>query len=288
MTTPTIEQELLATVSGLAGIDPTEKNLLHHEIHFHSAEAPWIVMIHGAGGSTVTWKRQPADLGISNNLLLVDLPGHGQMAGRSQHMTAYSFEQISLLVWEVIEELRIGKVHLVGISLGTIITLTMRNQHPERVASLINGGIIVRLSTALKVLSHASLGLAKIIGYPAFYRLSARIMLPKKNHSQSRKVFVRESRALSTEEFRKWTAMYKGLNGTLKRLFESASDVPHLIIMGEQDHFFVKQAKAYALIHPTVSLRIVPKCGHVVSIERAADFNRLCLQHLEGLAGRAM
>ncbi len=190
--------------------------LLHHETHIAHPKAEWLVLIHGAGGSTVTWKRQVPVLGAVYNLLVVDLPGHGRMSERTNSELEYTFDHIGERIWDVVDHLKLQRVHLLGVSLGTVIALSMRDQRPAQVGCLVNGGAIVRLSTRLKVLATASLTLAKVIGYPAFYRLSAMIMMPRKNHEASRRVFVRESRFLSTDEFRKWTAMYRGLNKTLK------------------------------------------------------------------------
>jgi pimeloyl-ACP methyl ester carboxylesterase len=214
------------------------------------------------------------------NLLLVDLPGHGKTAGNRVIDSNYSFDLIGQRIWDVVDHLRLETVHLVGVSLGTIIALTMQEQRPDAIRSLVNAGAIVRLNRKLRVLASSSLALAKVIGYPAFYRLSARIMMPRKNHQRSREVFIRESKALSTEEFKKWTNMYYGLNKTLRELFLAPERVPHLIVMGEQDHLFRDEAKRYAQERQRVRFEVVPKCGHVVSIERAEQFNRLCLEHL--------
>jgi pimeloyl-ACP methyl ester carboxylesterase len=259
--------------------------LLHHEIHTLDPAADWLLFIHGAGGSTVTWKRQVPVLKHHYNLLLVDLPGHGQMAGEQNKEPVYSFEGIAARIWSVVEHLKIQHVHLIGVSLGTVIALTMRDQFPDKVRSLINGGAIIRLSNRLKFLASSSLALARIIGYPAFYELSARIMMPRKNHQRSREVFIRESKVLSTEEFRKWTNLYRGLNKTLKRLFESPSNIPQLLVMGEQDHLFLGQAARYARYHGTIiRFEVLKRCGHVVSIEQADLFNALCLDHLARVA----
>lgn len=255
--------------------------MLYHEVHLHHTDAEWLLFIHGAGGSTVTWKRQVPELQKKYNLLVADLPGHGKMAGKNTGDSVYSFEGIATKLWGVVHYHKISRIHLVGVSLGTVIALTMREQHPQRVASLINGGAILRLSAGLKVLARTSLLLAKVIGYPAFYRLSAKVMMPRKNHQRSREVFIRESRVLSTSEFRKWTAMYFGLNKTLQRLFDASSHIPHLIVMGAQDHLFLNQAKRYAQLHDGVQLEVLSKCGHVVSIEQAGHFNRLVERHLE-------
>lgn len=259
--------------------------LLHYETHIVHPKAEWLVLIHGAGGSTVTWKRQVPVLGAVYNLLLVDLPGHGRMSERPNNETAYTFDHIGARIWDVVDHLQLRRVHLLGVSLGTVIALSMREQRPTQVGCLVNGGAIVRLSTRLKVLATASLTLAKVIGYPAFYRLSAQIMMPRKNHEASRKVFIRESRFLSTDEFRKWTAMYRSLNKTLKHLFTVASDIPHLVVMGAQDHLFLDQARLYAKVHAAVRLEVIPRCGHVVTIEQAERFNVLCLEFLAGVLG---
>lgn len=254
--------------------------MLYHEVHNNVPGADWLLFIHGAGGSTVTWKRQVPELSQHYNLLLIDLPGHGRTPEQHPADPHYTFDLVGQRIWDVVDHLRLEAVHLVGVSLGTIIALTMQEQRPQAIRSLVNAGAIVRLNRKLRLLASSSLALAKVIGYPAFYRLSAKIMMPRKNHQKSREVFIRESRALSTEEFKKWTGMYRGLNKTLRALFQAPERVPHLIVMGEQDHLFRMEAKKYAEQRSKVRFEVVPKCGHVVSIERAEQFNRLCLEHL--------
>ncbi|TVR41302.1 MAG: alpha/beta fold hydrolase [Cryomorphaceae bacterium] len=258
----------------------THHPVLYHEVHRCSPGAPWLLLVHGAGGSTATWKRQVPELGRYCNIILIDLPGHGKMAERAEIANHYSFGQIGAEIWKVADHLGVQKLHLVGVSLGSIIVLTMRDQQPNRVVSVINAGAIVRLSTRLKVLAGTSLALAKVIGYRAFYKLSATIMLPRKNHKKSREVFLRESKVLSTEEFRKWTALYAGLNQTLKHIFHTPSHIPQLLVMGAQDHLFLRQAERYAALHKKVRLEVVRYCGHVVSIEQAAVFNELVMDFL--------
>ncbi len=264
----------------------TKQPLLHHEVHHASADADWLVLIHGAGGSTVTWKRQIPVLAEAFNLLVVDLPGHGKTAGTEFKETVYTFESIGRHIWSVIDHYKLEAVHLIGVSLGTIIALTMQEQRPSYIRSLVNAGAIIRLNLKLRILASSSLALAKVIGFRAFYKMSARIMMPRKNHKRSRDVFIRESKALSTDEFKKWTNMYKGLNRTLRFLFHAPVQVPHLIVMGAQDHLFKDEARQYAELHDLVRFEVVPKCGHVVSIERAEAFNALCLEHLHAVRAK--
>lgn len=77
--------------------------------------------------------------------------------------------------------------------------------------------------------------------------------------------------------------MYRGLNKTLKRLFAVTSEIPHLVVMGAQDHLFLDQAQLYSKFHDAVRLEVTPLCGHVVSIEQAECFNALCMEFLAGI-----
>lgn len=258
-------------------------NLLYHETYQQPQHTEWMILVHGAGGSTRTWRRQVEDLGAEYNLLLVDLPGHGSSHECTKAVHNYSFEFIAGKIWEVADSKGIDKAHLLGISLGTILCLQMRLMAPKRVYSMILPGAIVQLNTKLKVLANISLALARVIGYRTFYKLSARIMMPRQNHKQSRDVFIKESKVLTIAEFKKWTQLYFHLNRTLKKIFKSSSTIPHLLVMGSQDHLFLPAGRSFSAAHQNAELKVIQKCGHVVSIEKAAQFNQICLQFLRQL-----
>jgi len=138
----------------------TDTILHYEELKHDNPKSDWLLLIHGAGGSTRTWKKQKEDLNASYHLLIVDLPGHGES-------------------------------------------------------------------------KHALYG--------------------------------------------------KCLNDTLKQIYQAVSEIPTILIMGEQDHFFLKQAKKYTAIHKNVQLKVVEKCGHIVNLERGDRFNELCLQFLKSI-----
>jgi len=257
-----------------------DNQLLYFETHEQDQNSQWILLVHGAGGSTRTWKRQIESLGAKYNLLVVDLPGHGANAGRSSQYKKYSFEFVANKIWEVIDHLKIKSLHIVGVSLGTVICLKMRSLRPDYVRSVIMPGAIVQLNTKLRVIANLSLTIAKVIGFRNLYSMSAHIMMPRKNHKKSRDVFITESLALTNEEFKKWTDLYYHLNATLKKLFVTTSEIPHLLIMGDQDHLFLGPSKKFVKKHSNALLSVIPKCGHVVSIEQAQKFNDLCLKFL--------
>ena len=255
---------------------------LHHEIHHCSnPHAQWVLLVHGAGGSTRTWRKQVEAFSSDYHLLLIDLPGHAGSAERTAHQSKYDFEWISNSIWEVVELYTQKPIHVVAVSLGSIIAMQMYEQRPNGVASLLFSGPIVSLNVKLRFLARTGLMIAKVIGFRNFYSLMAKIVLPRKNHKKSREIFVRESKFLSIEEYRKWTAMYgRYLDDTLRKLFSFQPSVPMLIMVGGQDHLFLKPTLQYVNRFETITLEIVHRCGHLVSLEKSDIFNNRCLEFL--------
>ena len=261
---------------------PSDSIPLYYETHHtNDAQRPWILFVHGAGGSTRTWRKQWEHFADHFNLLAIDLPGHARSAEATLNQMHYDFEWIGNKIWEVVDLLKLQKVHLMAVSLGSIIAMQMQHSRPHQVHSLIFAGPIVGLNTKLRILARTGLTLAKIIGYQNFYALTARLTLPRKNHKKSRDIFVRESKFISDAEYKKWTAMYgKTLDNTLKRLFEHRPPVSVYFLIGAQDHLFIGPAMNYAGKFDNIIVDIIEKCGHLVSLEKAAIFNEKCKLHL--------
>lgn len=254
---------------------------LYTEKHFRSSSDAWVVFVHGAGGSTRTWRRQIDDFSKDYNLLLIDLPDHGASSGIPNATEEYSFSWLADTLWSAVDHAGIKDAHLCGLSLGSILVMEMERRQPDRVSSMLLGGAIVKLDRKLRIIANTSLSLARVLGFRAFYRLAARIALPRKNHQKSRSVFVRESKALSIAAFERWTQMYTGLNAHLEELFAHVTSTPRHLLMGSQDHLFGKTAAAYCLAHHAASIQVVDGCGHVVSIEQPEQFNNLALEFLK-------
>ncbi|MFN5296502.1 MAG: alpha/beta fold hydrolase [Flavobacteriales bacterium] len=255
---------------------------LHHETHLcDNPNADWVLMVHGAGGSTRTWKKQHDEFSKHYHVLLIDLPGHAGSATKTKDQDRYDFHWISARIWEVVDYYTTKPIHVVAVSLGSIVGMQMYEQRPAGVSSLLFAGPIVSLNVKLRLLASTGLFIARIIGFRNFYSLMAKVVLPRKNHRKSREIFVRESKFLSIDEYRKWTAMYgKHLDQTLRNLFNFEPQIPVLLLVGGQDHLFLKPTMQYASRFQNISIEVVQRCGHLVSLERADEFNRRCLDFL--------
>ncbi len=260
--------------------------LLNFETHASpSPSAEWILMIHGAGGSTRTWKKQVPAFFETHNVVVIDLPGHAASSEACLWQNKYSFEWISEEIWRVIDHLKIPNIHVMGVSLGSIISMQMYHSRPKQVQSMVFAGPIVALNNKLRIWAKIGLTTAKIIGYRNFYALMAKVVMPRKNHQKSRDIFVRESKLLTNKEYKKWTSMYgKYLDKKLKQLFDSKPQVPTFILVGKQDHMFLKPALAYAQRFQNIQIQIIERCGHLVSLEKAEAFNAHCKAFFEKIA----
>jgi pimeloyl-ACP methyl ester carboxylesterase len=176
-----------------------------------------------------------------------------------------------------VDHLKINGIHLMGVSLGSIISMQMYHSRPLAIKSMVFAGPIVALNNKLRIWAKIGLTTAKIIGYRNFYALMSKVVMPRKNHQKSRDIFVRESKLLSNLEYKKWTSMYgKYLDVKLKQLFDACPEVPTFILVGKQDHMFFKPAMEYAQRFKNIQIQIVDRCGHLVSLEKADIFNQHC------------
>ena len=97
-----------------------------------------IVFIHGVGLNNEMWKPQ-INFFKEYNTLSYDLLGHGKTPLNNSKVT---FNDFSRQLFNLINELKFKKVHLVGFSLGALIARHFASKHNNRLCSLIIHGSI--------------------------------------------------------------------------------------------------------------------------------------------------
>jgi len=260
----------------------TTKPILHYEIHRTQESEAWMIFVHGAGGSIRTWYKQVAFFKGKFNLLLIDLRDHG----KSKNLTSergFGFGLVAMDVVDVMDDLAIKEAHFIGVSMGSIVIRHIEMLAPDRVSSVVLAGGIFKMSTKIKVLAFFARSLSQILPFQTLYRLFALVLLPRKNHAASRRVFMREALRLKDHEAKRWLTLIKRLNRTLKDLFSKRIEAPCLIVMGEEDHVFLQPAREYVEKYGEVVLETIERCGHVCNIERASEFNQRCLNFILNL-----
>jgi pimeloyl-ACP methyl ester carboxylesterase len=256
--------------------------MLHHKVLTHPSSTEWTVFIHGFGGSSNVWFKQIRDFQENFNVVLIDLRGHGKSKGLPQHRR-YSFELIAKEVAEVINFLNIPKAHFIGVSLGSIIIRQVAVDYPEMVKSMIFAGAITQMDIKSRFFLKLGRTLQPVLPYMALYKLFANIMMPKKNHKESRIIFIGEAKKLMNKEFKRWFKLTAQLTKYLNYLHVENKDEKTLYIMGSEDHLFVGPAKEIVKGNKNLTLEIVDQCGHVVNVEQPEAFNKLAIAFIHKL-----
>lgn len=256
--------------------------MLYYKSFPHKTSSEWVVFIHGAGGSSAVWYKQLKDFKKHFNLLLIDLRGHGKSAELSEavYNKEYTFTAVTQDIIEVLEVTKTPKAHFMGVSLGTIIARQLAELQPERVKSLVMAGAVTRLTVKSRLLVFFGNTFKKIIPYMWLYSLFAFIVMPRKQHSESRNLFIREARKLCQKEFLRWFKLTKDINPLLKYFKESDLGIPTLYVMGDQDIMFLEPVKNIVKKHQASVLNILEKCGHVVNVEQPKAFNDLSVKFI--------
>jgi pimeloyl-ACP methyl ester carboxylesterase len=262
----------------------TKKELLYYKTYLHPTNPEWMVLIHGAGGSSAIWFKQIKEFRKSYNLLLIDLRGHGKSSNRLSNLwkEKYTFPAVTRDIIQVLDHLKIEKAHFMAVSLGTILVRQLAEMAPERVQSMIMAGAVTRLNVKSRVLVTMGNTFKSVIPYMWLYKLFAWVIMPRKRHSESRNLFVREAKRLCQKEFIRWFKLTGEVNPLLRYFKEKDLGIPTLYIMGDEDFMFLKPVKKIVAEHTASLLKVVQECGHVVNVEQPQVFNQLTLEFLNG------
>lgn len=259
--------------------------MLNYTVHRNKDNAQWVTFIHGAGGSSSIWFKQIKSFSRFFNLLLIDLRGHGKSKNHLLDLSnsIYTFDAISDEILEVLDHEKIASSHFMGISLGTILIRTIAEKSPERVNSLIMGGAILKFNFKSRLLMRFGNATKSILPYMWLYKILAFIIMPKRNHKESRLLFIREAKKLYQKEFIRWFKLTSEVIPLLKVFRQKQIKVPTLYVMGAQDYMFLPSVKKVVEQQQLSQLQVIPNCGHVVNIERPQQFNQLSLHFLQRL-----
>lgn len=95
-----------------------------------------VLLIHGFGASTYSWREVMPDLAQRYRVVALDLYGFG-WTERPDDLSRYTRDGQVELILQVLEALDIASTHLIGHSYGGSICMALVADHPERVRSMV-------------------------------------------------------------------------------------------------------------------------------------------------------
>ena len=106
----------------------------HRVVYLEAGNGTPVLLVHGFSGSKENWLPFARELPLTDRVLMPDLPGWGESSRLpdQDYAIAPQVERLGAFM----DALRVGRVHLVGHSMGGQIAGLYAVQHPERVLSL--------------------------------------------------------------------------------------------------------------------------------------------------------
>ena len=234
-----------------------------------------IVLIHGVGLDHEIWKYQFNS--FKNTVLTYDILGHGKRPLGAGQIT---FDDFSAQLINLIDELDIGKIHLVGFSIGSLIARNFATKHNDRLQTLtLLNSIFKRSNQQQKIVDdrfEKSKNSSKMSN-DALVRWFTEDYL-KKNQERSEWI----SSILSRNNMKNFNKIYE--------LFVKHKDdedfkkikTETLVMTGEEDVGSTPEmSKNLSKVIKNSKLKIIPKGKHLCSIECADDVNNAIKEHIK-------
>jgi pimeloyl-ACP methyl ester carboxylesterase len=115
-----------------------------------------VILIHGLYSSgQMNWRAPGITRELAKNyqVITLDVRGHGG-SGKPAEESAYGIELVEDVV-RLMDHLKIQKAHIVGYSMGGMITMKLLVRHPERMQSAVLGGMgLFRQGSPLQEIWH--------------------------------------------------------------------------------------------------------------------------------------
>jgi pimeloyl-ACP methyl ester carboxylesterase len=267
-----------------ASVDGAEINY----VDIGSGSAEPVVFVHGLGGQWQNWLENIPRAAQERRVIALDLPGFGLSPMPRDEITIPRFGR---WVDALCEQLELGRVELVGNSMGGYIAAEVAIQFPERVDRLIlvsAAGITTASLAQRPILTLGRIATAVTTwSAPHDRRLASR---PVTRHLSL--ALVARHPSLLKADF-VYEAFFKG---TGKPGFEDALRAnldydfrdrlpeihrPTLIVWGEQDSIIpVRDAHEYERLIADSRKVVMQETGHIAMAERPATFNDLMMDFL--------
>lgn len=256
----------LAILTGAAGAQSARSGKTAGGIAYDvQGSGPVVVLLSGSNLDRRMWARETEWLKTTHTVVRYDLRAHGQ----SDTVTA-PFSHLGDLI-ALLDELKIGRASLVGLSAGSTIALDAALEIPARVERIVLSGPAPSGYVSKQQLPFVNDMMAALKARD--YKKVTEVLLatPVFAAPPESQALVRQ---MVTENDRMWTidrALMKGPPAPAFDRLESVK-VPTLVLIGELDTFQDEAAQILAARIPGARLVRVPGGGHLLNLTSPKEF----------------
>ena len=234
-----------------------------------------IVFIHGVGLNHKIW--EPQINVFKNTFLAYDILGHGKTPLNKEHL---SFDDFSNQLINLIDELNIRRIHLVGFSIGSLIARNFASKYSDRLESLILLCSIFRRTEKQQQIVKDRFELAKkskSLSKQALKRWFTDEYLEKNPNTYNKISSILQQNSM--ENFLKVYELF--VNHKDDEQFEKIK-TKTLIMTGEGDVGSTPEMSInLSKVINNSNVKIISKGKHLCSIECADDVNMAIKKHIQ-------
>ena len=236
---------------------PTAAGLYYFVHGEELRERPPVVLLHGGGGTHLSWPPQIRRLN-GQRMFTLDLPGHGKSEGVGrQDITEYSKAVI-----EFMKAVRLSAAVLVGFSMGSAIAMSLALQYRKRVLGLglIGGGAKMRVAQST----------LEMAANPSTFPSAVQAII-ENSYSTTADPHLKELAIKQMSETRQAVLYGDFLACDLFDVMDTVKKihVPTLVVCGSADRMAPPNRSEYLRDQiEDAQMQIVEGAGHMVMIER--------------------
>jgi len=261
----------------------TSDNLdLYYEVTGNPQSPKTIVFLNGLSQSTVAWFLMLPYFKEDFKIILVDFIFQGQSSKNTEWR---SFDRHAQDVKELLDELKIDKVNLAGLSYGSLVSQHFALLYPQKINKLILMSTFAHKTPYYEAIETAWWNALQVGGYS----LMLDVMLPSvlgENYFKNPIIPIDLMKQARTEANSNSDALFKLMRATRERpdYRPMLKDIkaPTLIIHGEKDLLMsVHLAQEVHKAIPNSVLEIIPNVGHTLNLEAIVQTSQLILNFLK-------
>jgi 3-oxoadipate enol-lactonase len=252
---------------------------LHYE-RYGSGEP--VLLLHGLGSSILDWEPQITALSQQYQVVAVDFRGHGQS---DKPAGPYSIPGFAEDIANLISQLGLGPMHVVGISMGGMVAFQLAVDAPEQVRSLViinSGPEFPSHTLKAKLVIQSRLLMLKFMGMRRLGTAIAKRLFPAPEHKSLRHLFVDR---FSSNDPRAYESSVRAIArfSLADRLDQIRC--PVLVVSSDRDYTPVSAKQAYLPQLASAKLIVIRNAGHACTLDQPDQVNTSLLDFLHSQRG---
>lgn len=227
-----------------------------------------MVLVHCWAGRADFWRAQVPALADHAQLILIDLPGHGQS---DKPRTAYTMDFFAKAVIAVMRDAKADKATLVGHSMGVAVICAAYKQAPEKVAALVSVDGLMRRPAITPEQAEQFIAPFRTAGYREHTTRFIGSMFPMPGTEALRDGVLAD--ILKTPPYVMAGAM-EGMFAPGQPAWDLQNVKVPVMVLNARNPMWTAEYEDYVRkLSPQVEYRTFDGVGHWLMLEKPAEFN---------------